>query len=372
MDSSTNSTGNSARFELEREAEQAARLQALVALAECAAVGVLVAAVVFTAGIASGADASTRLVLLAVLIANAVAFLAWHELPSSHARVVRRVDRRAALDGALSSILQPARETSVSSLLAARVRRRLGRADFLRAAWPRTPLAVLAPLLAVALIAFALERAPSAARVRPDSTLSGSAAALRDEAARSRADGDARGADALEIAARRIQALADQGVRAAADVADSAARRDARNELRRSAQAPELAAGIRNALSDAADALDPDALDPDRSAPNANEVASPNPGVGIAGQPGTGREPSAGTQAPGGTRPSGETSGGDALANASGDGRMLGPPAGGESEPRASGEPTRPFAGGGAGRGVVSARWWPSRYDAVVERYLTP
>lgn len=347
-------------------------MHVLVALVECAAVGVLVAAVVFTAGIASGASASTQLILLATAIAAGVASLAWSEIPASRARVVRRADRRAGLDGALTSVLQPARETDVSSLLAARVGRRLGRADFLRAALPRTPVALLAPLLAVALIAFALDRAPSARRASVDPTLSGSAATLRDEAAQIRAGGDERGADALEIAARRIGAIAERGASKDADGADPTARRDARAELRRSAQAPELAATVRAALEAAADALAPDHLTPNRADATPQPEVRPAAVVDVAGPPGTGREPSGGPQAPGGTRPSGETSGGDALANASGDGRMLGPPAGGESEPWASDAPTRPFAGGGAGRGVVSARWWPSRYDAVVERYLTP
>ncbi len=427
----TESSTKSARFELAHAAQRAARLQVLVVAVECAAVGTFVAAVVFAAGIASGAEASARLVLLATTIAAAVAFLGWHERASSMALVVRRADRRAGLDGALCAVLQSARgpasaeqqsargpasaelhrargpasaeqqsargpasaelqsargpasadlrtarDSDISELLAARVRRRLGPADLLSAALPRTPLAVLAPLLAVALVALVLERGPSPQRVSLDPALAGSAAALRDEAARSRADGDERGADALEITARRVEAIAERGSREGADVADPTARRAAHAELRRSAQAPELAASARAALEDAADALD-HVLDPDLGVPNRADAARGTPGKGtvgelVASRPGTGREPSGGAQDPGGTRPADETSGRDPLANEPGDGRMLGPPAGGESESRASDVPHRPFAGEGAGRGVVSARWWPSRYDAVVERYLTP
>src|SRR5690606_23108227 len=94
------------------------------------------------------------------------------------------------------------------TLLTQRVHARVRPIDFVRAASPRTPLALAAPLVGAALIALALDlRLPPSAPTL-DAALAGTAASLRGAAERQRARGDVPGSETLEIAARTVESAA--------------------------------------------------------------------------------------------------------------------------------------------------------------------
>lgn len=349
-------------------ARRAARLHAGVRGLECAAAGLLGGSVVFAAGVASGAMVAPALSIVASVVAALTAAVAWRERAPRSEDVARRADRTAGLDGALPAVLDRAHVRSrgvepassgVEALLAARVRAAVGPGELARAALPRTPLALVAAALGFALVAVALEQ-----RGEPPPSV-GVAAGLRSAAEQARATGGRARADALEIAARRVEAV-ERAAAPGLPAPDPGERARAALELQRLARslAPEDPA--RGALERAARALEPQAA---ARAPG----AAPAPGPGSPGTAGAGR--GAGLPSRSGAGPDGPTPEppvGPALANVPGDGRMLGPPVGGESDPQSGGPSSGTAATGGPGRGVLSARWWPSRYDAVVERYLAP
>ncbi len=359
-----------ASSELLRAAGRAGRLHALVRGLECAAAGMLGGAVVFAAGVASGAIVATSLVVVSAMVAAITASLAWRERTPVLADVTRRADTTARLEGALPAVLDRARAeerattdqtaprtaSDIASLLALRVRAAVSPRDLARAALPRSPLALAAPLLAMALVVVALDRRPQAS-----AATSGTAAGLRGAAERSRAAGERATADALEIAARRVESVerseADGGTEA-----DPAARQRAARELESLARTLPADDAARRALEQAARTLDPARADRSQGPVPEGLASSEAAGPGAPPAAGTGASPSG----------AGSSASSPGLANASGDGRMLGPPAGGESDPQSGGPASGTVATGGPGRGVPSARWWPSRYDAVVERYLAP
>jgi hypothetical protein len=412
-----------AQADLSRAAERATRVYFVLRGIECAAAGSLGGAVVFAAGIVSGAEGARSLLIVAALIALLTALLVWSERRPRARQLVLRTDRRAGLDGALAAVLDvdpasaPEHDSAsdampsathgatlgatlgathgathgatLGALLAARVRERVRPLDFVLAAWPRSPLALAAPLLGAALVAIALDYRPDAPVPRADVRLAGTVASLRGVAERRRAAGDAGAAEALEIAARAVEGAMHQDDALESRVAESAAiertapdpaREDPRSgpdsesaatraardhaatELERIGESAGLDDALRAELARAAAALRGE------SDPQAQALAS----SGVASTLPTGVEPGPGDRS---ARPPGDpahASRGDGLANHSGGGRMLGPPRGGESDPRSSDPTGGTVLGEGPGRGVASARWWPSRYDVVVERYLTP
>jgi len=337
-----------------RAADRAARLHVALRALECAAAASFAAACVVTAGLLEGSALNAPLVLVAAVIGVAAGAMLWREHPPRAASVARRADARAGLEGALTTALDALRRqrtTEVALLLAAQVAARVAPRDLGRAALPRSPLAIVAPLAGAALVALALERTAPPASVAGSTA---SSAGLRAASQQSRARGDAPTADVLDAAVRRAEAAerlpaGPQSARARAAAADELARLAATLETRAAASGPPSDAGAaagRDAIERAIAALDP---------------RSP------AGLSGTGAGPAAG-----GGGGAARTQVGQGLANQAGDGRMLGPPTGGES----GSATTVPFAGtatsGGPGRGATAARWWPRRYDAVVERYLAP
>jgi len=365
--------GSAATRELVHAAGRAARVHALVRAFECAAAGTLGGAVVFAAGLASGAAVAVDLFAVAFVVAGLTAAIAWRERPARASDIARRADRAADLDGALGAVLDHARSSAgapsgstvgapvgstVAELLARRVSAVVRPGDLLRAALPRSPLALAAPLLAAAVVALALERRPTPV---PGPT-SNAAAGLRAAAEASRSAGARAAGDALEIAARRVEELERAEARRAAD--PDAARSGRAEREQTAADLARLARDL-----PAADSARPILLEAAR--------ALAAGGSGRALEPATGPDRGPGSRGSGpGGEPGGEAAARSSfevgLANAPGDGRMFGPPAGGESDPQSGGPTSGTVATGGAGRGVRSARWWPSRYDAVVERYLTP
>lgn len=332
---------------------------------ECAAAASFAAACVVTAGLLDGSAASLPLFVVAGAAGVAAGAMLWRERPPRAASVARRADARAGLEGALPTVLdvlqragrqEPQPQTSaVTGLLASRVAARVTARDLARAALPRSPLAIVAPLAGAALVALALERAAPPA-VIPTSTAS---SGLRAAAQQSRARGATATADVLDAATRRVEAAerlpsGPEGDRARAAATAELARLAATLEARPDAPDRRLdsdleAAAGRAALERAIAALDP-RTDPSR------------------GEPGGGSASSGGGEAGGG----GGLRAGQGLANQPGDGRMLGPPAGGEPGTAQAGPVAGAAASGGPGRGVPAARWWPRRYDDVVERYLAP
>ncbi|MCY2960416.1 MAG: hypothetical protein NTY35_09655 [Planctomycetota bacterium] len=349
--------------ELVHAAERAARIHALARGLECAAAGILGGAVVFAAGIASGAVVAADLVLVSIVLALITAGLAWRERPPHAADVARRADRAAGLAGALPAVLDQARHaragtpsaSGLAALLAEQVRAAVRPADLFRAALPRSPLALAAPLLGAALVVVALEHQPVEV-----GSASGTAASLRGAAEHSRASGARATADALEIAARRVESIERSAERGGA-LSDPLERSRTVLDLERLAQSLAVDDPARAILDRAARAIT-------RETPRAVPEA-PSRGQGPVDG---GRDPGPGAEGSSASAGTGAASGGAGLANGSGDGRMFGPPAGGESDPQPGGPASGTVGPGGPGRGVLSARWWPSRYDAVVERYLAP
>jgi len=348
---------DAAGLELHAAATRAARLHRAFRMLECAAAGALGGAVVLAAGLASGADIEIDLVLVVVAIAILTTILAWRERPPFSSDVVRRADRAAGLDGALTAALDATRRApgtsravslDLQAALASRVRSVVGPGHLARAARPRSPLVLAAPLLGAALVAFALESRP---RRAPRDT--SAVEALRGAAAAVRSAGSLRTADALEIEARRLE------IALARDPADLRALQVARATIEALARdlpnVDPARASLERVVSELGGADAPSAArSAERgAAASADSGRAPSePGSGVAGGAARGSPALAG------------------LANGVLDGRMFGPPAGGEPSP-GSGLPANGTDGpGGPGRGATSARWWPSRYDDVVARYM--
>jgi len=357
---------------LVQAAARADRLHVLVRGIECAAAGSVGGSIVFATGLASGALVATSLLTVSVTIAAMTASLAWRERTPRIGDAARRADRAAGLDGALTAVLDGARAqdrgtrlamhaaptsraSDVASLLADRVRAAVGPRELARAAMPRTPAALVGALFAAALVVAALD-------LRPDDVppRAGIAARLRDASDQSRGAGVSATADALEIAARRVASVEDVDDQGA--FLDHPERERVRAELERLARTLPPEDPARRALDQAALALGAEPGDRAQVSDSTLLASATSSGTGAASQDGAGGSEEPGSSA--GSSP--------ALANSPGDGRMLGPPAGGESDPQSGGPASGTVATGGPGRGVPSARWWPSRYDAVVERYLTP
>jgi len=347
---------DAAALDLHAATARAVRLHRAFRMLECAAAGVLGGAIVLAAGLASGADVERDLVLVGCGVALLTMSVAWRERPPLAADVVRRADRTAGLEGALPAALDATRartsaraiSTDLAAALATRVRAVVGPRQLAQAARPRTPLLFAAPLVGAALVAFALETRPPPA---PRDT--SAVEAVYGAAAAARNAGSPATADALEVEARRLETaqLRDPASAEALRAARAAIEALARDlPVTDAARAPlerlvlELGGGdtgsaARSGFREAGAAT--------AGAETASQAGSDAPGTAASGTP-----------APAG------------LANGALDGRMFGPPAGGEPLP-GSGLPANGTAGpGGPGRGVTSARWWPSRYDDVVARYL--
>ncbi len=345
-----------AGFELHAAVTQAVRLHRAFRMLECAAAGALGGAIVLAAGLVSGAEVERDLVLVSVAVALLTTILAWRERPPCVSDIVRRADRAARLDGALPAALDATRGSpsaraisgDLAAALAARVRAVVGPRQLARAARPRSPLVLAAPLLGAALVAFALETRPRSA---PRDT--SAVETLRGAAAAARTAGSPATGDALEIEARRLEAAL---VRDPTDVRPLQAARAAIEALARDLSVVDPArASLERVVAELGGGdSGPAARSGEREAGASVAGGQAAPEAGFAGSAGP---------APGSPVPA-------ALANGSPDGRMFGPPAGGEPSP-GSGLPANGTAGpGGPGRGATSARWWPSRYDAVVARYL--
>ncbi|MBL8861340.1 MAG: hypothetical protein JNK02_04935 [Planctomycetes bacterium] len=308
---------------------RAGRVHAVVRALECVAVGLASGALVLAAGLASGAELARDLILASAFVALLAVLLSWRERSPRTADVVQRADRAARLDGALAAALDAARRprapaAELAALLVERVRAAVRAPDLVRAALPRTPLFLVAPLAGAALVLFALERRPGEA-----GPVRAGVGALRAAAALGRDLGDPEAVAVLEAALARLEA-APPGHQAEARAVAEASRALERLGRERGPSDP-----LRAELEAARAALETGAA----------------PGGAPAGS----------------ARPEGT-----GLANRGADGRMFGPPAGGEPAPGAGGPVIGTPVAGGTGRGARSARWWPSRYDAVVEGYLAP
>ncbi len=349
--------------DLAGSAERAARLHAAVRGFECLCAAAFAGAAAAAAAVASGAGAGASLNIAAAIAAVCAGLALWRERPPRRADLERAADVRAGLGGALATVLDGARagaQPGLLAILARRLPRARSRNALWRAALPSTPLALAGPLLGLALLSLASELRPPTA---PGGRAAAHAAAeLLGASAAARSRGDAALARELEIAARRVEmAAADPRIDAAGARAELAA------DVRRLGATLPAGDPAGDALRAALRALDPDASGAGGAEPRTGRDTRSGPAP-AAGSPDA-------AAAPDGTPGTGSrgASGRGVLASAAPDGRMVRPTDVGD--PRQTPD-TGLATGGGtapeAGLAARDLRWWPTRYDAVVERWLAP
>ena len=287
---------------------------ALVA-AESALVGSAAAIATLAAGVAAGVDPGDpqlRVVLALAGILGAGSW--WMERREDAASVARAIDRRSGWDGALTTAFEAesaADPSPVAAALARSLAPRIAPGRFL-AGESRASIALLAaPCLAAALLAAILEgrTTPSDPTAHGSSRRSSTAASLgRAADARDRALRLAGTPGIADVEADELRALAERAPRI-----DGTALAELEAELARRERAIE-------------------------------NSRSTSPGAGVASE---GPDGTMGGRAPGGEGPAP-----DPMRTPS----SPGPDAGGTAR--------------GAEGGVGAARWWPERYDGVVERWI--
>jgi hypothetical protein len=310
--------------------------------------------------------------LAAFVCAVCCALSWWVEHRPRPADVAARIDTKLRLSGALVTAFEleavrvpGAASSGIGRLLLERVTRRVTRKDGLRVALPRSGKFLALPLIAAGLLAGALdmrrEEPPPVPLDRLLAGLAGEAAALGAGTSTDFAAGD----------------LTAEEVRAALDLAARAGR------LELSAGAGPLDPQEREELAREAELLQGELqelstrLPPDSETARAAERAASWAEVAGTGGRDPDRAPAAAPDVAPDEAPhetgQGESDGSGGLEVAAGpaDGTMLGSPA----------ELGDPFDGSGGAaspapesareeRGVVAGRWWPARYDSVVERWV--
>jgi hypothetical protein len=311
-------------------------------------------------------------------IAGVCAALAWwFEHAPECARFVRRVDAQSGAEGAVVTAVEAARDRArnpVSGLLVARIVARVPARAWTRAAAPRAIAVLAAPLLGLAIALAAIDAASSATGASTGGTfaaasLASAARSLRAVAAHPGAPG---ASEPLAPGGAPLARLAGELDTAAREMAIGGSNPNRlRNELARLEQELLKVAGTVDPRSEVGAAV----------ASGLDAASSARSGLELARM----AEPAAGAR-PGSHTAEGERAGaspGDAdaaralLAGSATNGRMSAP-----GEPNA-GAPTPgardPASGAGATLGsraagsegaLASGRWWPSTYDAVVERWV--
>jgi hypothetical protein len=289
--------------------------------AECLFVAASAGAATMAAALASVSPATQdeRQRLVIAILVSVLAAIAWAlERLGDLESVARTVDRQRGLRGAILTALQSEKAdspSSVAELLASRAAREVAPISYLRASWRASAPFLALPWFAIALWSLAAERSVATAeRIASGSASAASVAGIRDRVAaiREAADRIARTpglAPDLEAVVRRISDAAAGVERTSAELAHAQADGELRDLERR--------------------------LDRVRNAIPLEAVTS-----------------------------------GDAR------GRMTGPDRGIEPDPEAPMSelhPRAPASGSSTGSeegGVLASRWWPSRYDGVVQRWL--
>lgn len=372
------------------------RVVVSIRAAECAIVGASAGCVTIGAAVASGAaESSTEARAIAAVVALLAALMWWIERRPDVGAVARRIDRAERRAGELVTAFEiaahrthDARRTEVGDLLAARAASSLSLSRCLRAVAPSSVALLALPCAAVAVLALAIDFSHDG--VSHDGAVerdvASAAASLAAEAQHVRAASAriaARGASAADAAAE-MRSLADDAERsrrdllansmtpsqAAADLASNEARVRALAERERADHAAraDLDAALR-AIRAARD----DLARADRGASSRSRAAAVSEGADRAeGAADRGAEASvAPASSPGDVRGGRERSrDADARAATRAEDQAVSrssPPADSprDASPAESANPIRADE-----RGLDAGRWWPSRYDAVVERWV--
>jgi hypothetical protein len=289
------------------------------------------------------------------LVAGLAAGAAWWlERRTARAELVRRIDRRRGLDGALITLWQTTQGSSgerpaLASALAGRVAPKSGRAALLAAALATTPLILALPCGSAALYAAALARdsAGASAPAASAGTLGELARELRRTALERRAQvpGDATAGAALALA-EAAQASPTGSQPAASTGIAQPGTDELRASATRLAQAAQPGSELQRALRRLEAALAPAAL-PSGAGPAGPSAATGAPGPGASGSAGL---HSAGSGAP--ADPGAGVSG--AAPNAQDPAARVAPASAATDAPAS----------------ISNGPWWDPRYDAVVQRWI--
>lgn len=298
---------------------------------------------------------------VAAIGALACALAWWCEHRSRPAAVAARIDRRLRLGGALVTgfeiegrLARDGRAPSgVGRLLIERTARRAARRDCLRVALPRSGPFLAPPLIAAGLLAAALDfRRETPATVALSTLhagLAGEASALGTTAAAELRAGELTPGEvraALDLAARAGR-LERRAAEAAGEAGEERAARESGDEA--SALRDELEQLLTRIPpgSETARVAERAAAWADLAARGARDGGDPTGDFDGTPKPEVAVEPGDGTMS-GSTRPAASVAGAS-------DG---------------STDPSGPSAAREAERGVAADRWWPERYDGVVERWV--
>lgn len=313
-------------------------------IGESLALGLAAAIAVDVAALASGAPWSDPASLAASALGGvACAATWWVERRRDRLEVARSLDRRLAQDGALTTALELGEREgsdSFARVLAQRALAMLPARAVARAVPSPSPAFVAAPLIAAAVLAFALERAPStSSEVR---RLAGRAADSLSAAAEANRDDSALAEDLRDVAAQ-LRKVAERGQAVSPELERRA--RELDHALADRLQSDPPAGAAREQLATARDAT--------------SALLAQAAGAG-------GVEGIAGITAENGSSQSPDSS---ALARDAAARTMSGPPQRTESsrdviattEPSSSAPHAEP--------GTTAGRWWPPQYDAIVARF---
>jgi hypothetical protein len=414
MDASSTPAGGDALHELEASVRSALLFSVAIRLAECAILAASSAALTLAAATFSGPSELGRDAFAAAGITALLTAAAWWlEKRPDVESVVRRIDRREGCAGELVTAYEVGRKrgehtTEIDRTLTRRVSAKLTRGIALRSVAPRSAAILALPLATSAVFLLAREssreRAADLGAPRASSLVDAAAGSLatasqhlRSASARTAASGSP-----AQARTRELSALADatesvrrdlESSRLSAEKADStladpekrahelaqeesidpAARMDAaaaeRALIAARAELARAAGRVPLKASDAQSAASSDVPDETSSRSRAHDL---------------GRSASAASQSTA-TAPSSLSSrsnarGGDAAQSADGDGRSAnvagdpalrdragapnpGPPSSIDSARAADGTETHEH-------GTTGGRWWPRRYDDVVERWI--
>jgi hypothetical protein len=296
------------------------RTQLVLTAAESLVLGASAALVTLAAAVAGGSAAGERQAAAAAAITALLTACSWaiERLPRADS-VARRMDGQFRLSGGVLTALETEANPSSSALavvLSARVAPRLSRAAFARHAARSSAMLLVAPFVALTFWNLATD-AQESARVDGRGAPNAPGGTVRSDVSADLASEATRLAAAPGLPAElvdRLHALAARAEELRAPSAQSAEERRA-HELDLASQLEELRRSAAGAT------VTPGASDGTMAGPGARTVRDPDaamPSVNPSRQP----------AAPG-------------------------------SDSASEGE-----------RGVVGSRWWPQRYDAVVERWI--
>jgi hypothetical protein len=368
----------------------AQRVLASIRAAECALVGASAGCVTVAAAVLSGDEgASSGVRALAALVASLAALMWWLERRPETGAAARRIDRAEGRSGELVTAFElatrgasAARKSEIADLLAARASSRLSMRRCMRAVLPSSIALLALPCAALAVLALSVEATHDEGPERAIESAAGSLAAEARHVRAAAARSAARGAGGADTAAK-LQALAEDAERGRRELlARSAApsappgidaqlgAHEARlNELARESTDRSVASELEAAQRSIRSARDALAAAGRKEASHTTETdVSAGTGATRTGASGAGSASSPPTTAGHAMQERSPTPDSGARIAASGETHASKP------ERRASelDNSTRTSEHGPVSteHGLDAGRWWPARYDAVVERWV--